>query len=1183
MDKEQQPTIDFNAINIHFEIIGQHELYHITAKRAGEERVINTWLSKDKIIDFVKEHNAKGYTVWVSFNEVEKDHDSIEGISALQDLWFDIDAKREDKNKPATKEAREEAFQRASKLREYIEHKYNARGFLASSGNGMHLHFPLPRFPLVGENFRREVNAKVTAFAKMVSANAGVEIDHTYDIRRVSTVIGSLNLKIPTEPLETKWEKSLAELPFEQAVEVIQTARNANQRLLEAIMDENAGAPPTQTETSEGAAFTEKEANMLDELRAQDAKLDALLDGDVKGYKSRSEAEFALIIKLIQYGFSKKQIFYIMDSNISKQNKWKEANKEKYREHTYENAKAFVETQAQEERATTQPPAPVEFPLTENDNPLEVLIAPVRRKVLLEPAIETIILAGITAYIGKPLNLILLKKKTAEGGSYTLLHTLEIFPQEDVLFLDYVTPTAFFHEHTTGFVDKITNEDITQKIEELKAKIEALSKNDALQTERGQVEKELKRLLKNAMGIIDLRNKIIVFSEPAKSALFENLKPLLSADREVFDIIATNKNGSGRIATEHIRIIGHPVVMLVLSEDEVSRAKVGVILDPQLYSRFLKAEINTSHEKFAAGKELIAWRASGEIIEDEEYETAFNKAQQYIRWLKAQLTEMKQPGRKSNLVLNPFAKELAKKTPSEAGEDMRLFRFLIALIEARSVVYMPQRDTAVHENTGETAIVTTEEDVNSIFSKYAPQIISHLPASTLNALERLKEILKDKPLSRDEIFAIDNLGYNNSRNMYRRVLLPLTNEGYLEEIPDPSDPRHKQILYRLVTHTTEPSSTSDMKQPAQSVLAQAVAGKNTKQGETSFLSQPVSTVSPPAGSDMKQVVGGWVIHPKKCDLHNNVEQQKIKNANAKNSDFLSQPTNAHETEQQQMPETVATKPLSHPTSMHETEQQQMPETVATKNEPSHASKNHQIGNLTTEPVKEPEHKTQTDNKERVEVDRYIASASPLPQERALVDFVIILYNDGAKGYVCPRCGVHLNTIEEAMEHKQKGCVQKPEQAAHKPVTAPAPITQPEPEPAAAPQPTTLNAPTTEQISTPTPTQTTQTSTETQGAEQSAAQKEFEEKLRAKIVNGKPACADGEQMKYDVVASNHGKCTGFYAQDGALPELVKYGNKLYVFHCEDGAVAFVCSVCRTGFTTLQSFEKHAKETHGWEFG
>jgi len=57
---------------------------------------------------------------------------------------------------------------------------------------------------------------------------------------------------------------------------------------------------------------------------------------------------------------------------------------------------------------------------------------------------------------------------------------------------------------------------------------------------------------------------------------------------------------------------------------------------------------------------------------------------------------------------------------------------------------------------------------------------------------------------------------------------------------------------------------------------------------------------------------------------------------------------------------------------------------------------------------------------------------------------------------------------------------------------------------------------------------------------------------------------------------------FIAEDGVLPELTKYSNKLYVFHCEDEAIAYVCSICRTGFTTLQSFKKYTKETHGWEF-
>jgi hypothetical protein len=387
------------------------------------------------------------------------------------------------------------------KLKEYIEHEYKAVGFMASSGNGFHIHFPLPRYPLVGVKFRREVNAKVTAFAKRVSANVGVEIDHTYDIRRVSTVIGSLNLKIPTEPLETKWEKSLAELPFDKAVETIQTARKANQRLLEAIMDEST-EPQEVHIVDDGAEFTADEDKRLNDLRLQDEKLDALLDGVWKGYKSRSEAEMALVTKLISYGFSKNQIFYIMQEK-SKLKKWSESNPS-YRELTFKKASAFIQKGGQ--RAITQeqqpvhlenqPEKPIENLLNGGEDPLEVLITPVRRKVLLEPAISSIILAGFSAYTGTPMNTIVLKKKTAEGGTYTLKNTLDIFPPEDVLFLDSVCPTSFFHERTTGFMNKDTNEDITQRIEELRIRIENLKKNENAKAERENAERELKSLPK---------------------------------------------------------------------------------------------------------------------------------------------------------------------------------------------------------------------------------------------------------------------------------------------------------------------------------------------------------------------------------------------------------------------------------------------------------------------------------------------------------------------------------------------------------------------------------------------------------------------------------------------------------------------------------------------------------------
>jgi len=70
------------------------------------------------------------------------------------------------KTTPATEGQLKESLQRAQNLKSLIETECLAEGFLACSGNGFHLFFPLPRFELLGEGFRRKINHKVKLFAK---------------------------------------------------------------------------------------------------------------------------------------------------------------------------------------------------------------------------------------------------------------------------------------------------------------------------------------------------------------------------------------------------------------------------------------------------------------------------------------------------------------------------------------------------------------------------------------------------------------------------------------------------------------------------------------------------------------------------------------------------------------------------------------------------------------------------------------------------------------------------------------------------------------------------------------------------------------------------------------------------------------------------------------------------------
>jgi len=354
MDNKQQPIVDFNAIKVHFEIIGPREnnKYHVTVKKAkAEHPEFNGWLSKEEIIAKAQEWTDQGCTIWIGINDMEEGNDTNEGVTRLCTLFFDIDAKRANKEKPANDQERFEALQNASKLEEYIRKKFNARGFIASSGNGAHLLIPLPCFPLPSENFRKEINEKVRNFSKRVAKEAGIEVDNTFDLRRVSTLIGTFNQKIKDIPLETRWISDFYYPDnLEKTFEIIRTAREANRTLLKAIIDE-----PITTTTREPVTIqpdedlTPEATARLEDLRKKYPKLDALLKNEIcieknpetltqpckYTYKSRSEAEEALLVLLVCFNFTKTQIYKIMEK--SQIGKWNERD-DKYRDLSYSKA-----------------------------------------------------------------------------------------------------------------------------------------------------------------------------------------------------------------------------------------------------------------------------------------------------------------------------------------------------------------------------------------------------------------------------------------------------------------------------------------------------------------------------------------------------------------------------------------------------------------------------------------------------------------------------------------------------------------------------------------------------------------------------------------------------------------------------------------------------------------------------
>ena len=349
---EQPQLINSNHALLHLAILGDRSSYLLTVKNHAADKGWNENKTKDEILAFAEEMNKRGFCVWISINSKEKD--GTEGVTSLDNFWIDIDSNRP-KTRNATREELEEALKRAVKLQNHIEREYCANGFLASSGNGYHLHFPLPPTQLKPE-IREYVNLRVRAFAKAVSAKVSAKIDSTYDISRKTTLIGSLNLKLAEAPLQTAWAADILSEGLEAALKFVEKARKQNDTLATAILSTHpeedqkpAEADQEAAEHRDLAAVLEKEPTLKDVHNGDWEKYD---------YATRSEAEYALVIALVQYGFKPAEIREAMKG--SKVGKWNDPKTaEGYRDKTLTKAFKFVEEKKLKSK-TTEPKKQVE-------------------------------------------------------------------------------------------------------------------------------------------------------------------------------------------------------------------------------------------------------------------------------------------------------------------------------------------------------------------------------------------------------------------------------------------------------------------------------------------------------------------------------------------------------------------------------------------------------------------------------------------------------------------------------------------------------------------------------------------------------------------------------------------------------------------------------------------------------
>lgn len=665
----ETPEISAEDIREYLNVLGDRPTFCVIAKNHKTGKPKRSWLSKDEVVNFVKQMNDRGFQVWCSLNDKEKD--SIEGTTALRVLFLDVDAKRKNKDIPATEQELVEAFKQAKNLLAYLENKYSAKGFIACSGNGWHIYFPLPKHELPDVNSRKEMNKKLRAFCKGISEDSRVKIDKTYDLRRMTAVIGGFNLKIPDSPIPTSWHNP-KEKPFD-----VEGARTQNKALLGAIIGTEVAGQKVKPSKLEKKQV--KIHELLSELIERDEKLKDLsqLDFDAihkkYSYKSRSEAEMALLCKLVQYGFLDSTIRDVMDeAQIYSWHERKDKNKSKQ----IERAREFI---ANPEKPKTEDSTPhmtkKVWEVATNPQLLDYICKDITRTVKKDiPCKVSSFITALSMYTDDPMNFSQ-RGPTSIGKGYNANQSTKYFPEKDIWPLVGITKKAIVH--LPGIIMDENDQQIQLSERPRKPMRGDYARgNDgreeyyrALETYR-QERTSWDTRLANSYIYINLWHMTLLFQEAPEEDVLRSLFPILSHDRRRVEYKYTDPK---TLITKTVVLEGWPATIFL---------DIGKDYMKEFSTRTLTSSPESSIEKIDEANTLTNTQAS--YPWDFEGDTEEEKIIRHlILAIKQQLT-----GTKIKVVV-PFT--LVKFLPKERARDMRDLKHFFRFLETLTALHVFQR------------------------------------------------------------------------------------------------------------------------------------------------------------------------------------------------------------------------------------------------------------------------------------------------------------------------------------------------------------------------------------------------------------------------------------------------------------------------------------------------------------
>lgn len=388
---------------------------------------------------------------------------------------------------------------------------------------------------------------------------------------------------------------------------------------------------------------------------------------------------------------------------------------------------------------------------------------------------------ALSAYTKDPINLFL-RGESSIGKSYNVTQTLKYFPDEDVLMLGGLSPTAIVHDYGV-LVDR--NGDLIDFSEKPSKRKPKRGKKESGEEYLRRVEeweeahKRWNEKIQNARYIIELSNKILVFLEAPPLETYNRLRPILSHDKEEISYKFTDKVG-GQLRTMHVVVKGWPATIFLTTAEEYIEdlATRSFTITPETH----EAKIGDA-VRLQGKQDALPWQYK---MEDPEWMLLRG----YIVFLRNHIPDFG--------VVNPFARELAEAYPAVLPRAMRDFKHIRALIKTCALFHTFQRPVLFVDE--EKYVMCTLKDLAFVLS-----ILLEIEETTVTGLS--KQVLECfhkvmKPLYENYgAFNYERLtrNYNEvfpkkrSSSTLRNYVQLLRKVGYVDTILDSTDARKRLI------------------------------------------------------------------------------------------------------------------------------------------------------------------------------------------------------------------------------------------------------------------------------------------------------------------------------------------------------------------------------------------------------